>query len=192
MKYLFSSVTFFAMATLAILPSGAYPGPTKIVTYNAANMKMTGKTVKGYCWFASLASRRSDAFRCTSGHRIMDPCFSISAKIVNCSDNIATNTGTVIDLTRPLPKKNAPRGGAWPLGFELAGGSGIMCNANSTGIALTDFGNYEYYCNGNLVCTVPNASAKMPEVYLVTCATSSAHSRSVKGVRTLFVMTIWQ
>lgn len=109
---------------------------------------------------------------------------------MNCPRDIAMNTGTVVNLTKPLPPKNQE--GGRPLGFKLAGASGIICRSNGTGITLTNYGNYEYYCGDKLVCTAPSSSAKTPEVYLVTCATSSARSRSVKGVRTLFVMTIWQ
>jgi len=184
MKHLISALIVVAVMSLAILPAGAYPGPTKIVNYSAAGMK--GKAVKGSCWTSSIASRRSDAFRCMIGNSIMDPCFKVSNNVVNCPANVAANTGTVINLTKPLPQAN-PKGASKPWRFQLAGGSGIMCNAG-TGTVI---GNYPYYCSGNLVCSVPAASTKRPTTYMATCGTPTGPI-TVKGARPMFVMTLWQ
>jgi hypothetical protein len=193
MKYVFSAVTLLAMAAFVARPAGAYPEPTQIVTYKAASMKAAGKAVRGYCWTSSIASLRSDAFRCMIGNSIMDPCFSVSSKVVNCPENMSANTGTVIDLTQPLPENNLGHGGAPPWTYQAAGGKGITCNV-STGTAPTDSGDYRYYCTGDLVCTVPKASARMPGAYLVTCGTRTLRGsvRTVKDARMLFVVTMWQ
>jgi len=145
--------------------------------------------VDGFCFATSLASQRRDAFRCHSGHFIMDPCFSISKKKVNCPESASTNIGLVIRLTTPLPQQNV-QGVASPLSFRIASGNGITCDANGTGISLTDFGDYEYFCPGNLVCNVPHASAKVSGAYYATCGVRTR--RIVKNARTLFVTTIWQ
>ena len=190
-KFLRSSVTLFALMALAVSTANAYPRPTKIVTYKAATIKMTAKAVKGYCWATSLASQRSDAFRCISGHLIHDPCFYISTKAVGCPENIAANTGIVIRITKPLPPKNNPSNAFLPLSFRVASANGMVCSANGTGIALTAFGDYHYYCSGNMVCTVPHISIQAPTAYQVTCGTRTP-SRTVKGARVLFVSTIWE
>jgi hypothetical protein len=184
MKHLISAVIVVTVMSLTILPAGAYPGPTKVVNYNAAGMK--GKAVSGSCWTSSIASTRSDAFRCMIGNSIMDPCFRVSSKVVNCPQNIAANTGTVINLTKPLPQPNA-KSAARPWTFQIAGGSGITCNAG-TGTVI---GNYPYYCGGNLVCTLPAASTRWPTTYMAQCGTPSG-PMTVKGARPMFVMTIWQ
>ena len=175
---------FIILAALAALPASAYPGPTKVVNYNAAGMK--GKTVSGYCWTSSNASPRSDAYRCMIGNSIMDPCFKISAKVVNCPQNLVANTGTIIALPKPLPQGN-PKAAPKPWTFQLAGGSGITCNAG-TGTVI---GNYPFYCQGNLVCAVPATSAKFPQTYMSQCGTPSG-PMSVKSPRAMFVTTLWQ
>ncbi len=184
MKHVISAMIVLAVASLAILPANAYPGPTKIVNYAAAGMK--GKAVKGSCWTSSIASTRSDAFRCMVGNSIMDPCFKVSSKVVACPQNVTANTGTVINLTKPLPQPNA-KSAAKPWTFLIAGGGGITCNAG-TGTVI---GNYPYYCSGSLVCSVPAASTKWPATYMSTCGTPSG-PMTVKGARPMFVTTIWQ
>ena len=184
MKRIISVAIIFSLASFAAAPAMAYPGPTKVVGYAASGMK--GNAVKGYCWTSSIASSRSDAFRCMIGNSIMDPCFKLSAKTVACPQNVAANTGVVINLTKPLPQAN-PKSAAKPWRFQVAGGSGIMCNAG-TGTVI---GNYPYYCSGNLVCTAPATSAKWPTTFMAQCGTPSG-PMTVKGARTMFVMTLWQ
>ncbi len=184
MKHLISAVIALAVAVLAVLPAAAWPNSTIIVKYNAAAMK--GKAVNGSCWTSSIASTRSDAFRCMIGNTIMDPCFKVSNKVVNCPQDLAAKTGVVINLTKPLPQANT-KSASKPWRFQFAGGSGIMCNAG-TGTVI---GNYPYYCDGNFVCTVPVASKKWPTTYVATCGTPNG-PMTVKGARPMFLMTIWQ
>jgi hypothetical protein len=184
---------FFGMGALVVPPAGADPGPTKIILYKPAGMKATGKAMKGSCWMTSLASRRSNAFRCMAGHFIMDPCFSVSTKVVNCPRDIVANAGTVIELAKPLPEGRPPDRTFWPLGFQITGGG--VCVANGTGITLAENAgpNYEYFCfHSLLVCTVPKAPAKTPGAYLAICGTSSNTSRIVKDPRTVPVVAIWE
>jgi len=184
MKRFISIAIVLSLASFAATPAIAYPGATKVVNYAASGMK--GKAVKGYCWTSSNASTRSDAFRCMIGNSIMDPCFKLSAKTVACPQNVAANTGVTINLTKPLPQAN-PKSAARPWRFQIAGGSGIMCNAG-TGTVI---GNYPYYCDGNYVCTAPAANAKFPTSYMAQCGTPTG-PMSVKHARSMFVMTIWQ
>ncbi len=184
MKHALSAVIVLAIMVMAIQPAGAYPGKMKIITYKASGMKMTGKAVKGYCWTGSIASASPTAYRCMVGNSIMDPCFFVSNKVVNCPQDLAANTGVVINLTKPLPKNNGWKNGK-PWRYQVAGGSGITCNAG-TGTVIA---NYPYYCDGNMVCSVPQAS-KWPGAYIATCGTPSG-PMSVKDKRTFFLMTAW-
>jgi hypothetical protein len=183
-KRFISVAVILLLATLAAAPALAYPGPTKVVSYAASGMK--GKAVTGSCWTSSIASTRSDAFRCMIGNSIMDPCFKLSAKAVACPQNVAANTGVIINLTKPLPQAN-PKSAAKPWRFQVAGGSGIMCNAG-TGTVV---GNYPYYCSGNLVCTIPAATTKWPTTFMAQCGTPGG-PMTVKGARAMFVTTLWE
>lgn len=184
MKRFISAAIIVSLATLAAAPAIAHPGLTRVVSYAASGMK--GKAVKGSCWTSSVASTRSDAFRCMIGNSIMDPCFKLSARAVACPQNVVANTGVIINLTKPLPQAN-PKSAAKPWRFQVAGGSGIMCNAG-TGTVV---GNYPYYCSGNLVCTVPATTAKWPTTFTATCGTPSG-PMTVRGARSMFVVTLWQ
>lgn len=179
MKHL---VAFVVLSALAALPASAYPGPTKVVNYTAAGMK--GKTVSGYCWTSSIASPRSDAYRCMIGNTIMDPCFKISAKVVNCPQNLVTNTGTIIGLTKPLPASN-PKTAAKPWTFQVNGPTACFAGTG------TVVGNYPFYCQHDLVCAVPVTSAKFPQTYMSQCGTPNG-PMSVKAPRAMFVTTLWQ
>jgi hypothetical protein len=184
MKYVLSAVTILALTMLAIQPAGASPGKTKMITYKPIGMKVTGKPAKGYCWTGSIASSNANAYRCMIGNSIMDPCFFVSKKVVYCPQDLAANTGVVINLTKPLPQNKGWKGGK-PWRYQVVGGSGITCSAG-TGTVIA---NYPYYCDGNMVCSAPQAS-QWPGAYVVQCGTP-AGPMSVKGKRTFFVMTAW-
>jgi len=134
------------------------PARTKIVTFKAAAMKST-KTLRGNCWTSSIASRRSDAYRCMVGDSIHDPCFAINAKTVACPLDVAANTGIRIALTDPLPKSNGGNArNAWMM--QLAGGA--TCNIG-TGTVIPD---YPFSCTGNMVCAAPSSSANAHVVFV--------------------------
>ena len=185
MKHILAAVIVLAISVMAVQPAGAYPGKTKMITYKAMGMKMSGKAVKGYCWTGSIASASANAYRCMVGNSIMDPCFFVSKKVVNCPQNVAMNTGIVLSLTKPLPKNSGWKGAGKPWRYQIAGGSGILCNAG-TGTVIA---NYPYYCSGNLVCSAPQ-NTQWPGAYAVQCGTPTG-PMTVKGKRTLYVTTAW-
>ena len=183
MKRFISAAIILSLLAIAAEPALASSGITRVVSYAPSHMK--GKAAKGSCWTSSAASSRSDAFRCMIGNSIMDPCFELSAKAVACPQDVVANTGVIIYLTKPLPEAN-PNTAPKPWRFQLAGGSGIQCNAG-TGTVI---GNYPYYCSGNLVCAVPAATAKWPATFMAQCGTPSG-PMTVKGSRAMFVTTLW-
>ncbi|HET9392304.1 MAG TPA: hypothetical protein VFO29_02095 [Candidatus Rubrimentiphilum sp.] len=184
MKYVLAAAIVLVVALLAFHLAGASPAKTQMITYKAAGMKASGKAVNGYCWTGSIASSSANAYRCMVGNNIMDPCFFVSNKVVNCPQDLAANTGTVINLTKPLPMNKGWKGNK-PWRYQVAGGSGIMCSAG-TGTVIA---NYPYYCDGNIVCSAPQPS-KLPGAYVVQCGTPTG-PMSVKNKRTFFVMTAW-
>lgn len=61
----------------------------------------------GYCWTGSIAAPyRADAWRCTEGNEIHDPCFSLpNASSVVCGANPVTgDNGFKLTLTKPFPE----------------------------------------------------------------------------------------
>lgn len=148
--WLIAAVAASFLESTSAFAAGIAPARTKVVAFNPAAMKATS-TVRGHCWTSSIASRRSDAYRCMVGNGIYDPCFSIDTKTVACPTNVAANSGVRVALTQPLPQANAGNvHNAWMM--QLAGGA--TCNVG-TGTTIP---RYPFYCTGNLVCAAPARS----------------------------------
>jgi hypothetical protein len=99
-------------------------GPGGLVSALAVSARASGA-----CWTASLASAsRPDAWRCTSGNRIHDPCFAGFAggdQLVACLPSPWSADAVVLSLAAPLPgdvsrPKDLLDGPPWAL--ELASG----------------------------------------------------------------------
>ena len=182
------SVALFAAVALAagtVALAQMTPGTTKVVKYSAAAMIATGH-VSGHCWTSSIASRRSDAFRCMTGNEIHDPCFEVDAKSVACPDEAALNTGVVINLTKPLPpaQPSPPSPQAWAMVLE----SGAHCS-RATG--TVDPG-YPYYCTGvRGQCAAPDLS-KVKQSYVVRCAKSVTLAGKAEDVAPTLVKIVYE
>ncbi len=163
---LFRSKSFIlvVISTLAIFPNGAKAATgTKIVKYAASSMHVSERAT-GTCWTSSIASTRSDAYRCMVGNEIHDPCFKLSSVEVACPQDLVKNSGELIKLTKPLPPAASPQA-AQPWAMVLAGNK--TCN-RATGTADPD---YPFYCEGSPgACSAPNLSSAAAS-YEIRCAT---------------------
>lgn len=86
--------------------------------------------VNGYCWSGSEALHsRPDAWRCTSGNRILDPCIeagNADPAPLACAASPWSAEITLLTLTAPLPRDHANSAGgttAHPWGLQLASGA---------------------------------------------------------------------
>ena len=129
-----------ALAVLASLVLGASAGcmaqTTKVRIYRpfdggnlAPTFHFTQKT-KGACFSGSAADPRSDAWRCSIGNTLIDPCFSNpnAHTWVACpAKGTPFGLGVIrIKLTKPLPTGLANHGSAGrgnPWAVKLAGGT---------------------------------------------------------------------
>lgn len=156
---------FFLAALLFAAPALAVPtiaAHTTVVVFNASSMHVTARQ-SGHCWTSSIASQRSDAYRCMVGNTIQDPCFALSQKEVACPTHIQANRGIVISLSGPLPEPNAARSV-----FQMQLQSGAQCN-RGTGTVIPG---YEFYCSGGLVCSSPPPGTPAGAVF-VHCGTAA-------------------
>ncbi|MBV8489370.1 MAG: hypothetical protein JO199_02480, partial [Candidatus Eremiobacteraeota bacterium] len=153
--------------------SGETPAAsTKIVKVSASSLTVTGKA-SGDCWTSSIASPRSDAFRCSAGNTIYDPCFVRDRNSVVCATDVFSSNGTQLELTKPLPAAASP---GPPRAWAMLLQSGAKCNAG-TGTVVEG---YPYYCSGkDGVCQEPDLS-KQQQAYFVKCgtATDALHVKS--------------
>lgn len=100
---------------------------TRAVNYVAPMSAST--VVAGNCFSSSAAATRADAYRCSAGNRIYDPCFTIpsNARAVICvpnpldpSSNVQLNLSAPISIPPFVPAQKHP----WFL--QLA--DGTVCN----------------------------------------------------------------
>jgi hypothetical protein len=97
------------------------------------------RRVKGFCWTGSEAAfRRRDAWRCTWGRFIVDPCFAgpnRSIHYVLCPDEAWNNGVMRLQLNRPLPTHSENKqklGSVW----AIVTTSGLRCRRGSGQIPL--------------------------------------------------------
>jgi hypothetical protein len=136
-----------------VTPFG-YPGENP-----NADIKIT-QTLTGSCWTASIVNPRADAWRCSVGNQILDPCFS------NLSDNKAVcmkmpweNSGILLNLSKTLPKRSGRSENFWqkdPWAIELT--NGIRCVNDHSGTlsiyAGMTSGSTCFDANGKVISTV--------------------------------------
>lgn len=156
--------------------SGERPTATNVITFSPSGS--SGREVEGYCWVRSIAVARDGAWRCISGNRIYDPCFSTTnqgAPVV-CVPNPSDPSGSIrFVLTRPLPSSapSAARPHAWALQLD----DGATCTYFTGATGPIDGQRLSYGCNngwdvvgepsGNGVWTVREVQLKPRSLIVV-------------------------
>ncbi|MFH1487038.1 MAG: hypothetical protein ABIH46_13280 [Chloroflexota bacterium] len=135
-------------ATVAPVQTASTEGvsETKVVKFSPA--APGGEECEGYCWTASLADRRSDAFRCMVGNRIFDPCFVVEGKVICGANPVTKEAGCILKLTKPLPDVKTPASvpDNWAWIVEL--GDGTICSFMTGATAGVEGKRLNYGCSG--------------------------------------------
>lgn len=90
--------------------------PTQVIAYVPEVPASSTRAMSGSCWTSSIAAPfRTDAWRCSVGNSISDPCFQIpGSKNLLCgmdpASPVATTSTFVLKLTQPLPVPEAVQG----------------------------------------------------------------------------------
>jgi len=105
-------------------------------------------SASGSCFTSSDVTRRDDAWRCTVGNTLYDPCFSsqFAFGIVVCPIPWQ-GSGTEIHLTKPLPKSGShtvPSLSLQPWALETA--SGAFCTLSSGASSVVHGHRLNYFC----------------------------------------------
>jgi len=102
----------------------------------------------GYCFTSSDVTRRDDAWRCLVGNALYDPCFSSALAFGMVVCPVPWNdTGTQINLSRPLPKTSSstpPSLSLQPWAVETAGGT--FCTLSSGASRAIHGQRLNYFC----------------------------------------------
>jgi dipeptidyl-peptidase 4 len=126
---LMASVDYFDRC-LAAAPAVA--AATQVITY--APGPPTGQPQEGKCFASSLAVWRENAWRCTVGNELYDPCFSSGEAVICGGKPTAPMISFLLKLTEPLPAPEVPQntdGHAWLV--ELADGTVCEYATGATG-----------------------------------------------------------
>lgn len=136
--------------------------------------------VQGRCVAGSVAdSGRPDAWRCTSGNRIYDPCFEgfeQSTPVVACLESPRASAAVVLTPTGGVPRQVANKG--YPLAsppWSLSLGNGASCGL-LTGVTFGLAGmriNYGCTNGGYLIGEVDRSQPQWRVFYLGPRATAA-------------------
>lgn len=151
---LFGVGQFFASS----LPAPANPSdensattPTQVIAYVPRELASSTPIKQGSCFANSVAAPyRSDAWRCTVGNTISDPCFAIpGSKNLLCEVDpagISVSPEFVLQFTKPLPKAETPPGtipSNWGWLVELS--DGTFCSPFTGTLPFTATGEVARY-----------------------------------------------
>jgi hypothetical protein len=112
---------------------------TQVIVFHPKSVPAQERT--GSCWEGSAFLNRVDAWRCTSGDIIYDPCFNIpgnSQAVICYIDPMDNSTSFKLNLTEPLPEhwpistNSAWANSAWE--FELADGTDCRIMGGATAV----------------------------------------------------------
>lgn len=196
-----------ASAGLLAIPTAATAslGGTKVTVFHAFTASgrptLPTKSLTGYCWTGSLTADRDDAWRCLVGNGLYDPCFSSAAApaVVLCP-NYKLTTDIEIHLTRPLPLKQADRGGPsvhiqpWLIELEASTVPNVgppRCEFSSGATNVIDGKRLNYFCTGGAFSTMglwgfPNR--EMSEWFILMTPTNA---KSLSGGTDIAIRHAW-
>lgn len=179
---------------------------TQVIAYTAIPPTSSTPVEKGSCWTNSIAAPfRTDAWRCTVGNNVSDPCFQISNStgtlLCDINPTVLDSTSTfVLKLTKPLPTSQVPPGLApsdWAWLVQLA--DGTLCTPFTGTLPVTADGEAANYgcAPGPLGKDVlifgdlnSSSSAWTAEVGTLSETTSSLPTIATSS--TVPVETVWQ
>jgi eukaryotic-like serine/threonine-protein kinase len=112
---------------------------------------------KGSCFTHSLSANRSDAWRCTAGDDIYDPCFAPSPPraVVACAQGPFARSVVLVSVEKPLGGK--PNSNSWvrpprqPWGLRLANGDTCVFMTGATEVVAGQRLNYACTRSGWIV-----------------------------------------
>ncbi len=157
----------------------------EVLYYPSDSTVVAAKT--GYCWTGSLASNRSDAYRCMSANDIYDPCFVDEGRTVLCPSDIPPRRGVLLRLTKPLPQGNKQLPGpAGPWAIQLR--NGLHCGV-VTGAGV---GGFPFACAGRPVLYCKPVSAPVNGVRYTTCGPIQENTDEVKVTQKESVAVAWR
>lgn len=195
-----NETTSTATQTIPVTPA------TQIVAYAPPPQPSSTPVENGSCWTNSIAAPfRADAWRCTVGNSISDPCFqmpnSTSSLLCNVNPTVANSTSTfILNLTSPLPASQVPPGlppSNWAWLVQLQ--DGTLCTPFTGTLPITATGDAANYdCAPGplgkdlLIFGELNSSSSAWTAEVGTLNETTSSLPTIASSSTVPVATIWQ
>jgi serine/threonine protein kinase len=167
------------------------PSPTQVQIFNVLSPSGSlavhvTNTVSGSCFTSSSAVARADAWRCTVGNNLVDPCFETGAEQVLCPiGGPFGGTGLLVnlpsnDLSNQVPNKDSGTKGL-PWAIELD--NGWKCLAFTGATNVIDGQRLGYGCsNGAGLYGNPHRSSSVWTIYGAGAHANTISSEPIKAV----------
>lgn len=181
--------------------------PTQVVRYAPGIPAKSTRLLSGSCWTSSIAAPyRSDAWRCTVGNNIQDPCFQMgdSTSSLLCGMNPSKPNSTssfILSLTKPLPAPeqlptDAPSNWAWLVKLQ----DGTVCSPFTGTLpfaASGETGSYgcapRYKGDDRMIFDDLNTSSSVWTAEVGTLsASTSTFPPPIIASSTIPILTVWQ
>jgi len=202
--FAFSNINSNTNSQHATQAPASTASPTQVVAFAASVPANGTPTENGSCFTNSIAAPyRSDAWRCTVGNAISDPCFQIpGSKDLLCGVNPAEGpyaTSTfVLHLTKALPVASVPAATPtnWAWAVQLA--DGTYCTPFTGTRPFTASGTVGYYAcsspnpNESMIFGDLNASSSAWLAEVGSLATSTSSLPTLQYSEIVPVLTVWQ
>ena len=206
---LFGVGQFFAFSNLnsnSSTPSGSNQNPlaTQVISYVPETPTTSTPVVAGTCFANSAAAPyRSDAWRCTVGNQISDPCFEIPGVTgsLYCGANpTTTDTSStfVLKLAKALPKPDviaSTTNAAWLVELN----DGTTCRPFTGTLPFSATGDVAHYaCDGGatgedmIFGDLNNASATWTAEVGTLSNETSTYPPPIAVSGTLPIFAVWQ
>lgn len=195
-------------ATSPAVTTAPQAAATDVIQYEALAPAGSMPVKEGSCWTNSIAAPfRGDAWRCTVGNNISDPCFQIPGEqklLCNVNPTVPVSTSTfVLQLTKPLPKSQ-PVQGVQPSGMgwliELQGGT--LCTPYTGTLPFTESGDVASYAcapgplGNDIAIFNINSSSSVWTAEVGTLAAAPANSTSglpvIESSSIVPITAVWQ
>jgi hypothetical protein len=139
------------------------------------------KTEQGSCFTGSIEVNRDDAWRCTHGNYLYDPCFSSSKAngIVLCVTAPWKTSALELKLTKALPTGDTKKPSTKTAPWAIETSSGLRCVFGQMGpfISRSEYG--DYVCNRTTwLWNLPNRST---EPWTIHVAPTTARTLTEKA-----------
>jgi hypothetical protein len=175
--------TGVTVGCIAATRGGTIAAQTRITVFRPGGM-IAVATASGICTAQSLAAPRADAYRCTSAHRIYDPCFADGAATVACPTDPFDDRGIVLHVTEPLPALPSPAAHtSIPWAMMLAGGTRCTLATGASDPA------YPYTCDAPSAarCSPPEPAVPPARAAFTRCI--AVHDGKRPGTPHAFLVT---